>query len=425
MKNDKMIFKDSIKDFLKKFLFVTYVENGKFYLNIKIPIRFDARIIYRLFYASRHIIKNKVVFDNYMGKGYGCNPKYVANKLLELYPNKFDIVWIVSEKDRNDTEYPKGIRIVNYGSIQSKIEYATSKVWISNYHKISYLKKGMYKKKNQVFIQMWHGSLGIKKIENDVPILTTNISWLNLAKMSSQMVDYWISNSNFESNIYKRAFWNVRNILEYGHPRNDILFIDNINVKNKVKKYFNIINKKIVFYAPTFREDYRLECYKINFQLLTETLSNRFGGEWCVIVRLHPRVRKFSKEVLGGSNNVYDGTYYSDIQELIASSDIMITDYSSCIFDFLLTKRPAFIFATDVEEFNNERGFYYPLEKTPFLIAKNNDELVYNILAFNNEVYKSKVNLFLKDKGCIEDGSASERVAKLINSIIDEEMIKN
>ena len=140
---------------------------------------------------------------------------------------------------------------------------------------------------------------------------------------------------------------------------------------------------------------------------------------------MHPRVRKFSKEVLGGSNNVYDGTYYSDIQELIASSDIMITDYSSCIFDFLLTKRPAFIFATDVEEFNNERGFYYPLEKTPFLIAKNNDELVYNILAFNNEVYKSKVNLFLKDKGCIEDGSASERVAKLINSIIDEEMIKN
>ena len=414
-----MNFYDIVKKFLKKFLFVTYVNNGKFYLNIKIPVKFNARIIYKYFYASHDIVKNKIVFDNYMGKGFGCNSKYVVQKLIEMYPNKYDIVWVVSKKDNKPEEYPEGVRTVTYGSVQSKMEYATSKIWVSNYHKISYLKKGMYKKKGQYFIQMWHGSLGIKRIENDVPILTNDNSWLNLAKESSNMVDYWISNSKFETAIYKQAFWNVDDVLEYGHPRNDIIFEDNENIKNKVMQYFNIAEKKILFYAPTFREDYRLDCYKIDFEKLIHTLSNKFGGEWVVIVRLHPRVRKYSKEVLGDCENVLDGTYYSDIQELITVADIMITDYSSCIFDFLLTKRPGFIFATDINEFNNERGFYYPLESTPFSIAKNNVELQNNIVNFDNEIYQENLQNFLKEKGCIEDGHASERVAKLIDSLIN------
>ena len=98
----------------------------------------------------------------------------------------------------------------------------------------------------------------------------------------------------------------------------------------------------------------------------------------------------------------------------------MITDYSSCLFDFVLTRRPGFIFATDVDEYNQERGFYYPLESTPFPIATNNAELMQNVKHFNDESYQEKITQFLIDRGCMEDGHASERVADLIAELVKE-----
>lgn len=412
---------ESIRLALKKTMVLEYGDDGKVAAYIRFPLRIPASWLYHFFYASHAIVPNKVVFDNYMGKGYGCNPKYVADKLLEKYPGKFDIVWVVSQKDAATAVFPEGIRTVLYNTPDSRREYATAKVWVSNYHKISYVRKGMYKKKGQYFIQMWHGSLGIKKIENDAAVLTRDKNWLHPAQKSSSMVDYWISNSEFESNVYRSAFWNVKNILEYGHPRDDCLVIPSEQPRRLVEKYFSLDkNSKICFYAPTFREDYNLECYKIDFMALKTALEKRFGGDWVILVRLHPRVRKYSSQVMPEVPYVMDATYYTDIQELVAAADCMITDYSSCIFDFVLTRRPGFIFATDIDLYNQERGFYYPLESTPFPIATNNAELMKNVEQFDEERYKDKVDKFLKERGCMEDGHASERVADLIAKLAEE-----
>ena len=97
-------------------------------------------------------------------------------------------------------------------------------------------------------------------------------------------------------------------------------------------------------------------------------------------------------------------------------SDIMISDYSSCIFDYMLSKKPAFIYASDIEKYNNERGFFYPLETTPFPIITNNNELSEKILGFDYNIYKKNVEEFLKEKGCIDDGRSSERVVDLIET---------
>ena len=75
----------------------------------------------------------------------------------------------------------------------------------------------------------------------------------------------------------------------------------------------------------------------------------------------------------------------------------------------MLQRRPGFIFATDISLYNNERGFCYPLETTPFAIATNNAQLKQNILAFEQAPYLEKVEAFLEEKGCMEDGRASER----------------
>ena len=144
------------------------------------------------------------------------------------------------------------------------------------------------------------------------------------------------------------------------------------------------------------------------------------------MLRYHPTVlieSGFKNEIK--SSRVFNVSNYLDIQELLLISDAGISDYSSWVFDYMLTRKPIFVFASDYEKYKNERGFYYPLSSTPFPISQNDDEFEKNILAFDNEKYLEEVEAFLKDKGCIEDGNAAKRIVDLILKIIEEEKQKN
>ena len=132
---------ESIRLALKKTMMLEYGEDGKVAAYIRCPLRIPTSWLYGFFYASHPIVPNKIVFDNYMGKGFGCNPKYVAEKLMEKYPGQFDLVWVISKKDAKTAVFPEGIRTVPYNTPESRREYATAKVWVSNYHKISYVRK--------------------------------------------------------------------------------------------------------------------------------------------------------------------------------------------------------------------------------------------------------------------------------------------
>ena len=159
---------------------------------------------------------------------------------------------------------------------------------------------------------------------------------------------------------------------------------------------------------------------ELNNEVQSDSITEeKFGGEWVVLVRLHSRILQLKDKFISkfGADKLVDVTDYDDVQELIAVADVMISDYSSAIFDFLLTKKPGFIYATDIEEYSNERGMYYSVYDTPFSVAKNNDELVSAIENYNEEEYLEKVKSFLEEKGCIEDGNASTRIIEFINSI--------
>lgn len=407
--------KSAIKQFIKKRVILRYNDDGSFYVYVRFPLRIDSTVKYKLLYARRPIVRNKIIFENYMGKGYGDNPKQIAQTLLEKYPGQYDLVWVVKKEEEADSCFPAGIRTVRYQSPESYREYATAGVWVSNYHKIAYVKRGLRKRDGQYFIQTWHGSLGIKKIENDVPSLNADVNWHRLAKLSSQMVDLWISNSRWETEIFRRAFWEVNNVLEAGHPRNDVLFGEGQALaREKVRERYEIGDRRILFYAPTFREDYRLDCYDIGFAGVRRALKKKFGGDWVILVRIHPRIQKYASKVIPDDAFIKDATKYEDIQELVAAADVMITDYSSCIFDFVLTGRPGFLFAPDEKEYDQERGFYYPLSAAPFPVSHTREELEEQILDFDEERYRKDVERFLKEKGCMEDGHASERVVEKI-----------
>lgn len=383
-----------------------------------IKIKINLLKLFNKTYNRLPISASKIVFSNFNGKGYGCNPKYIAEEIIKRgYP--YDLVWLVDNVSKEIKNFPPEIRLVKRNSRQALKELSTAKIWIDNYRKHIFYNKGLRKKSGQYYIQTWHGSLGIKKLDADVKYLNNacNQAWVEKAKYGSSCIDYLITNSKWEDDVLAKALWYKKEKKQFGHPRNDLFFQDNKDILKKIRGYYGIKgNKKIVLYVPTFRDDCRIDCYCLDYTRVIAALTKRFGGEWVFIVKFHPRASNYAKYLIASNENVINGTEYTDIQELLVSADAVVTDYSSCIFDFMLSYRPGFIFAIDKEIY--DRGLYYPLESAPFPTSCNNDELTNNILNFDEEQYKIKINRFLREKGCIEDGHAAERTADLVERLM-------
>lgn len=374
------------------------------------------RFIYRVKFSKLDVQRNKV-FAITFDKRYNCNPKYIVEEILrQQLP--LDIVWVIPESGKiKRSDYPAELRLIKYGSKEMYKEMSTSGVWIDNALNCVW-DNGMRKRSGQVYINTWHGSMGIKKLGGDK-------HWLSRARLCNKATDYCISNSQFEEDVYRETFWKDVPYLRYGHARNDILFsVEREELREKICSRFKITSdKKIALYAPTFRDDGRLDWCDLDFEEVRKVFSEKFGGEWVIFVRKHFKNR--AKKVADFEFNDYikDVTSYIDIQELLAVTDIGITDYSSWAFDFVLTRRPLFIYAADIDIYDQSRGFYYPLDKTPFPIARTYGELEQNILGFNNDEYLENVDEFLKGKGCAEEGHASERVVELIKKVTGVEEI--
>lgn len=404
------------KSYIKGKYFILGFFNGRYRKKIFKILDTCIADIARYHIAQKTEVKNnKILFITSRGS-YNCNPKAIAEEIIrQKLP--WDLVWVARKENMKQlNQYPKQLKVVLRGSQEFYQEVAEAKVWIDNSVNLSYL--NTWKKKEQVLFETWHGSLGIKRFETN-----NDKIWIRKAKKCGKRTDYCISNSDFEDDLYRNSFWENTEILKCGHARNDILFATEAEkkvLKNKVCEIFGIDSTaKIALYAPTFRDEKTLEPYSIDYLRLKNILEEKFGGDWCILSRLHFEVRKLAQKMhLDTPDYVYDVTSYEDIQDLLVISDVGITDYSSWICDFMLMRKPAFLFATDLKDYYSERGFYYPLETTPFPIAENNSELMDNILNFEIEEYKKSVNHFLDEKGCIDDGLASRRVVEKLKEIL-------
>lgn len=370
-------------------------------------------------------VPNKVFFFTQEMR-YCCNPKYICEELLRRNEN-VEIAWRIPDKaSKGRGGVPDCVKGVRAGSFNYYKELFSSHIVIANSY--IFLDQVLLLKKDQILIQTWHGSLGIKKFGKGD--MKGRRRQLMASILTGKMSDYCITNSTFVSGSLRNTFWEKTPMLEYGHPRNDIMFETYADKRAEIKtdfleKYGLDSTVKFVMYAPTFRDDKEFDCYDIDFDRLTESLKTRFGGEWCVLLKFHPSLRAVYTERKKGhfqcDCQIIDVTQYNDMQELITIADVAITDYSSWIYDFMLQRRPGFIFATDIDLYNNERGFCYPLETTPFPIATSNDELISNVLNFQNDDYLCRLEAFLEEKGCVEDGHASERVVDKILEIIERD----
>ena len=349
--------------------------------------------------------RNKVVFSSLGGRGFGDNPKAIALALMERDP-ELDLVWLTNNMN---TPLPEGIRPCPYGTPQAVKELSTAAVWVND-------SRGgaKYKKKGQSYLQTWHG-FALKHIERSAVNLPE--SYVEQCKKDSAMTDLMVSGSGFMSRVYREDFWYDGEIGEFGSPRNDVFFREN-SYPQKVKGFFGLPEDRHFFlYAPTFRDDGATDCYAIEPQTVIEACEKRFGGRWSALCRLHPNAAKLSKGMFPyDGDRIIDATAYPDMQELLLACDLLITDYSSSMFDYALSGKPCLRFATDIEAYTKERGFYFRLEDLPFPLSKSVAELCRCIETFDELEQAKRWTDFTEANGFKEDGGAADRCAQWILS---------
>lgn len=358
------------------------------------------------------IKNNKIFLFSYYGSQYGCNPKYISEYITKNYPkDKFDVVWAFN--DLSSKEHIQGIRKVKIMSLKYFYELCTSKVVITNFRTVDMFKK----RKSQYYIQTWHSSLRLKQIEKDAENSLPE-NYVKMAKEDSKKCDLLLSGCRYSTDIFKRAFWYNGEIFEYGTPRNDLLVKADEQYKSNIKRKLNISDDtKIVLYAPTFRKNDDLEIYNIGYKSVLKNLELKFGGEWKFCVKLHPHLISKSDQLKYGKD-VIDLTKYDDIQELLAITDVLISDYSSLMFDFGLTKRPCFLYIPDLEEYTNQdRKLYFDIEQLPFINTKSSINLVEKIRDFDKEIYNKELDRFLDSIGSFEHGDACKKLVDRISSV--------
>lgn len=361
------------------------------------------------------IDKKKIHVSCWTGRGgFSCNPKYIISELNKQFPGKYKIYWAVNNPENEKTKFPAYIHLVKFHSFLSLYHQMTSFLWIDNCRKDMPIKR-----KGQYYLQTWHGSGPMKKIEADVRDALV-MGYEYNARKDSKMIDWILSGCSIETNIYKNSFWYSGKILEYGSPRADALFYPR---KEELKSIFcqqnNLsLSTNFILYAPTFRDKKKGTefNYGMNVDAVLDSCQKRFGGEWMMLLRLHKN-NMVSADEIKNNKRCIDVTNYPDMQELLEFVDAAIDDYSSWFYDFMYTYRPCFIYAPDIDDYDGIRGFYIDFRSLPFTISDSMDSLCKAIECFDKAEQDRKYKQFFSYIGSFNDGHASERVVKMISDI--------
>ncbi|MBZ7933474.1 FkbM family methyltransferase [Campylobacter sp. RM10543] len=363
------------------------------------------KYLFRLFYFFP-IRKSKIVFIAHSGNRLDCNPKAIFETLIKKNKN-YKYIWILSEKfhEKYKQKYPK-VEFVTPKSLKAFYHLSTCQVFVNNQIHVYYKQMGFKKRPEQLYLQTWHGSFGMKHVA-----ISDNIATVHKACAD---MDYWITNSSFESNVYRKTFDLNAKFCEIGHARSDFLFLKH---ESKIHHYYDIKDDvKIILYAPTKRES-QSDCFILDFEKTLKLFQMKFKEKFVILVRMH---RNMALRI-SQNKNMIDAFDYPDVMELIQECDILISDYSSIICDFALTRKPIFIYAKDYDSFLLTSKLYHDYHQLPFGLAKNFQDLEKNVQNFDYYIYKDKLNKWLDEVGCIEDGKAAQKISLFIEQFINKD----
>lgn len=395
-------------------------KDSQLYLSYRYATAFFEKLLY-YFFGLLKIKNNKIVIGSMYGMaGYSCHVKYICEELINAMENendfnKYEIIWLTN---REDAVFPKNIKVKKYNLVSRAYHLSTSRIWIDSHRKLLETRK----RKGQLYIQTWHGPIGFKATGRQRPA----DKFLKIAAIvnenDSKLADYFISNSNWNTNHYRTGFDYFGDVLKVGSPRMDGII--NKRSVGRLKEICNVSeDTKICMYAPTLRGgDIRDSSIirdadgSIDYNNILNKLSEKFGGKWHMVVKRHPAVAKQSEPIT--IKNCTDISNIADVYEVLGDVDFFISDYSSLAFDACYTKIPVLLYSEDFEEYGDTRGLLWKLEDLPFPIAKDEETLLVAIDNFEYGTYCAELDVLFENIDLLEDGQASVRIRNVIDDFI-------
>ena len=352
------------------------------------------------------IVPNRVVFYLYQRHGFTCNVKYIMQELIKEAGDKLDIIWVSDYPETCDKVRKMGIRVVKGGTKEHWECHFTARVNVTSDCQPPYF----YKRPDQTAITAWHGGISYKVIGFECLGASTDEE-LEIYGMKNRQPDCWLSGSQRFTDDTSEGFRHDKDVfLPTGMARNDVFFTDQSEMVRRVKKELGIpLKTKVAMYAPTFRRGGKHAGEPFDIKAFKTALKDKWGGDWLLLYRGHYFMKDNPKL------DALDVSQYEDMQELMCITDVLVSDYSSCMWDFSFTKRPIFVYATDLDKFEyNDRGFYLPPETWPFPIATTSDGLCENVVDFDEKDYEEKIDLHHKTEGAFEKGTSAKTACDII-----------
>lgn len=364
--------------------------------------------------SSPRIEPNTVLFHAYLGAQATDSSLAISKYLLENRP-EIRVIWATISET---VEIPEG----------SERVILNSKRWYDALASAGYLVHNIYfdpwfeLKPGQKYIQTWHGT----------PLKSINLSywrgigrqqaWIDRMVNQARSWTYLLSPSPYYSEIVAQESGFEGQILEMGYPRNDELAVNSYSDQRRydVRRQFGFqTTDRVVLYAPTWREHLSSRSWQAEMvQFLdSQALMNDLGDGYKLLIRGHGHNARTasSKE---GDSNVLDVTHYPNINDLYLAADVIVTDYSSVMFDAVVANKPLVFFVPDLDEYNSSaRGVYLDLAQIapgPLVFAQH--ELVETLRNFDSMGLTStdSYRLFKEKFAPLDDGCSTKRVVEEI-----------
>lgn len=360
-----------------------------------------------------------ILFSSFKGKSYSGNPRY----LFEYIKNSgefsdYQLVWAFK-----DVKSIAGAKTVNFNSLQYFYYLSKAKYWVFNSKMAPYY----YKKSDQVYLQTWHGvplkRLGHDIIDNGSTYYRSKQSYKQMVKSydkDSRHWDYLIASSSFSAHVFETAFaFPQQKMLNVGYPRVYCLVQpDPARISELKKKYHLPINKKIILYAPTWRDNsYNNAGYTFELKVDFYSWKRVLGEEYIVLFKPHYLICSTYHIPQDLSDFVFLMDPNQDINDAYLVSDALITDYSSVFFDYAQLGRPIYFYMYDLAHYAEElRGFYLKVpDDLPNDPVKTEEELLKMI---KDDCFDyQRLYAFNKKFNPWNDGSACE---KIISEVFNE-----
>ncbi|HEL7549539.1 TPA: CDP-glycerol glycerophosphotransferase family protein, partial [Enterococcus faecalis] len=365
------------------------------------------------FFLGKLPKKKLFIFESFHGKQYSDNPRAIFEYIRDNCP-EYQCIWAV-KKGYEMPFVEENVPFIKRLSWKWLWLMPRAQYWVFN----TRMPEWMYKNQATLYIQTWHGT-PLKKLGLDIetvkmPEHETESYKLEVIQEAKRW-DYLISPNAYSTRVFRQAFHYEGEILEIGYPRNDLLVCENKDkIAFSVRDQLGLAaNKKIILYAPTWRDDesIRKGAYRFSNHLPVEKLLE-IDSSIVILTRLHYLIAEsFNVSTFG--SRVIDVSSYPDINQLYLIADLLITDYSSVMFDFALTKKPMLFFMYDKEKYQNStRGFYFdPTAILPGNIVTDADSLVMSVknVLFSKVEQEQRLYVQFFREFCLENQDATRQL---------------